>query len=58
MNRLFILLLTLGYGSLAFAGGDWAEAKVTKFIFNEGAHVVFELEWVKDNGFMSKSDYK
>ena len=58
MKRVFVLLLTLGFGALAFAGGDWSEAKVTKFKFNERAQVVFELEWVKENGFMSKSDYK
>ncbi|AHI05241.1 hypothetical protein BDW_03665 [Bdellovibrio bacteriovorus W] len=58
MNRLIIFLLTLGCGSLAFAGGDWSEAKVVTFSFNDRAQVVFELEWVKDNGFMTKSDYK
>ena len=58
MRGALALLLTLGFGSLAFAGGDWSEAKVTKFMFNKRSQVVFELEWVKDNGFMSRSAYK
>ncbi|MFV3409168.1 hypothetical protein ACNH6C_11205 [Bdellovibrio bacteriovorus] len=56
--RKVLVLLALGFGSTASAGGDWSEAKITKFIFNERAQVVFELEWIQENGFISKSEFK
>lgn len=58
MRRAFVILLTIGFGSIAFAGGDWSEAKVTKLMFNDQAQLVFEIEWIKENGFLSKSEYK
>lgn len=58
MNRVILLLLILGFGPAAFAGGDWSEAKIIKFQFNERSQVVFDLEWVRENGFMSRSEYK
>lgn len=58
MNRLIVFIMTLGCGPLTFAGGDWSEAQVVTFRFNDRAQVVLELEWIKDNGFMSKSDFK
>ena len=58
MKRLFLLCLSFGFSSFAFAGGDWAEAKITSFGFNDRAQVVFEFEWVNSNGFLSQSDYK
>ena len=49
MRRAFVILLTIGFGSIAFAGGDWSEAKVTKLMFNDQAQLVFEIEWIKEN---------
>lgn len=58
MKRIAVLLFAFGFGTQAFAGGDWSEAKVIKFRFNERAQVILEFEWVTGNGFLSKSDYR
>ncbi len=58
MRKVLLILIICTFGSLAHAGGDWSEAKVTKFSFNEQAQLIFEIEWVKENGFLSKSDYR
>jgi hypothetical protein len=53
-----VICICLIFGSAALAGGDWSEAKITKLTFNEKSQLVFELEWVKENGFISKSEFK
>lgn len=58
MKKALIILFTIGFSSLVFAGGDWSEAKIIKFDFNGHNQVVFEFEWIKENGFLSKSDNK
>lgn len=58
MRKVFVFIITLGLGSFSFAGGDWAEATIDKLMFNEQAQLVFEINWVKENGFLAKSEYK